>query len=167
MERALFISGPLPTKAYPVITNANCFFLPFPFKFILNKYMWTVLSSFNSVLSYTEQWRIQGGGGAPLFVDQTVARRAQKDFQTDFSPPPPISGSGWSFPHLIWRSGSATAEACALYVSQLDSRLSNTWINSNTRKQFFRMLNYNRSKRSPDIHRDNPGRRIGWGIGRT
>ena len=56
MERALFISGPLPTKAYPVITNANCFFLPFPFKFILNKYMWTVLSSFNSVLSYTEQW---------------------------------------------------------------------------------------------------------------
>ena len=48
--------------------------------------MWTVLSSFNSVLSYTEQWRIQGGG-APLFVDQTVARRAQKDFQTDFSPP--------------------------------------------------------------------------------
>ena len=49
--------------------------------------MWTVLSSFNSVLSYTEQWRIQGGGGAPLFVDQTVARRAQKDFQTDFSPP--------------------------------------------------------------------------------
>ena len=50
--------------------------------------MWTVLSSFNSVLSYTEQWRIQGRGrgGAPLFVDQTVARRAQKDFQTDFSP---------------------------------------------------------------------------------
>ena len=93
MERALFISGPLPTKAYPVITNANCFFLPFPFKFILNKYMWTVLSSFNSVLSYTEQWRIQGrgpgggGGGAPLFVDQTVARRAEKDFQTDFPPP--------------------------------------------------------------------------------
>ena len=93
MERALFISGPLPTKAYPVITNANCFFLPFPFKFILNKYMWTVLSSFNSVLSYTEQWRIQGrgpggggGGGAPLFVDQTVARRAEKDFQTDFPP---------------------------------------------------------------------------------
>ena len=33
--------------------------------------MWTVLSSFTSVLSYTEQWRIQGrgpgggGGGAP------------------------------------------------------------------------------------------------------
>ena len=60
--------------------------------------MWTVLSSFNSVLSYTEQWRIQGrgpgggggGGGAPLFVDQTVARRAQKDFQADFPPPPPL-----------------------------------------------------------------------------
>ena len=31
-----------------------------------------------------------GGAGAPLFVDQTVARRAEKDFQTDF-PPPPIS----------------------------------------------------------------------------
>ena len=26
------------------------------------------------------------GGGAPLFVDQTVARRAEKDFQTDFPP---------------------------------------------------------------------------------
>ena len=24
--------------------------------------------------------------GAPLFVDQTVARRAEKDFQTDFPP---------------------------------------------------------------------------------
>ena len=72
MERALFISGPLP----------NCFFLPFPFEFILNKYMWTVLSYFNSVLSYTEQWRTQGRGpgGAPLFVDQTEARRAEKDF---------------------------------------------------------------------------------------
>ena len=36
------------------------------------------------------------GAGAPLFVDQTVARRAGKDFQTDFPPPPPppISGSG-------------------------------------------------------------------------
>ena len=55
--------------------------------------MWTVLSSFNSVLSYTEQWLIQGrgpgGGAALLFVDQTVARRAQKDFQPDFSPAPP------------------------------------------------------------------------------
>ena len=33
-----------------------------------------------------------GGGagasaGAPLFVDQTVARRAEKDFQTNFPPP--------------------------------------------------------------------------------
>ena len=96
MERALFISGPLPTKAYPVITNANCFFLPFPFKFILNKYMWTVLSSFNSVLSYTEQWRIQGrgpggwGGGRSLICRPNGGPKGRKGF-SDRLPPPPIS----------------------------------------------------------------------------
>ena len=92
MERALFISGPLPTKAYPVITNANCFFLPFPFKFILNKYMWTVLSSFNSVLSYTEQWRIQGrgpggwGGGRSLICRPNGGPKGRKGF-SDRLPP--------------------------------------------------------------------------------
>ena len=72
--------------------------------------MWTVLSSFTSVLSYTEQWRIQGrgpgGGGAPTIVDQTVARRAEKDFQPDFSPPPPSYLRFWMIvpsPYLkVW-----------------------------------------------------------------
>ena len=76
--------------------------------------MWTVLSSSNSVLSYTEQWRIQGRGpgGRPLFLDQTEAWRPEKSF---FETAPPFL--------KVW---SATAEACALYASQLDSRLSNT-----------------------------------------
>ena len=97
MERALFISGPLPTKAYPVITNANCFFLPFPFKFILNKYMWTVLSSFNSVLSYTEQWRIQGrgpggwGGGRSLICRPNGGPKGRKGFLDRLPHPPPLS----------------------------------------------------------------------------
>ena len=98
MERALFISGPLPTKAYPVITNANCFFLPFPFKFILNKYMWTVLSSFNSVLSYTEQWRIQGRGpggggggtGRSLICRPNGGPKGPKGFSDRLLPPPPL-----------------------------------------------------------------------------
>ena len=41
------------------------------------------------------QWRIQGRGlGPPLFLDQTEARRAKKQYFGDQSPPPPlISGS--------------------------------------------------------------------------
>ena len=60
------------------------------------------------------QWRIQGrgpGGAAPLlFLDQTEAQRAGKNFFGDELPL--ISGSKWPAPPpppppLIWRSGSA------------------------------------------------------------
>ena len=46
----------------------------------------------------TEQWRIQGRA-PPLFVDQTEAQRAEKQF---FETAPPHT-------HLIWRSGFANA----------------------------------------------------------
>ena len=39
----------------------------------------------------TEQWRIQGRGRPPLFVDQTEARRAETTIFWDPPPPPPLS----------------------------------------------------------------------------
>ena len=47
------------------------------------------------------QWRIQGRGpGTPLFLVETEARGADKQFFWD-PPPPPISGSGWPCPTLL------------------------------------------------------------------
>ena len=51
---------------------------------------------------FTGQWQIQGRGpGSPpsLLLDQTVARRAEKNFILD-RPIPLISGSGWPGPLL-------------------------------------------------------------------
>ena len=48
------------------------------------------------------------GGPAPLFLDQTEARRVEKNF-FETAPVPLISGSGWLFPPppppFVWRSG--------------------------------------------------------------
>ena len=45
----------------------------------------------------------RGGRPPPLSLDQTKARKAEKKFFGDPSPPPP--------PLFIWRSGSSTANA--------------------------------------------------------
>ena len=47
----------------------------------------------------TEQWRIQGRGRPPLFVDQTEAQRAEKQFfETAPPPPPPTLSEGLDSP---------------------------------------------------------------------
>ena len=66
-------------------------------------------------ISLAEQWRIQGPGGrlrAPLFLDQTKARRAEKGFLDDFPTPPPIL-----------RSGSRTAEILFFLSVQSENEL--------------------------------------------
>ena len=40
-------------------------------------------------------------GGHPLFLDQTEARRAEKNFIWDRPPPSLISGSGWPSLHPL------------------------------------------------------------------
>ena len=51
----------------------------------------------------------EGGPGAPLFLDETKARRAEKNFFLRSAPSPLISEFGRPPPPpFIWRSGSAT-----------------------------------------------------------
>ena len=62
--------------------------------------MWTVLSSFTSVLSYTEQWRIQGrgpgggGGGRALMGRPNGGPKGRKGFLARLPPPLPLLSQG-------------------------------------------------------------------------
>ena len=51
-----------------------------------------------------------GAPALPLVLDETEARRAEKNFFWDRAPPPSPS------PHLIWRSGSATEQFTILVL---------------------------------------------------
>ena len=55
-----------------------------------------------SLVYNNPQWRIQGrdpgGPGHPLFLDQTEARRAEKDFFETRTPPPPYLRVGMTAP---------------------------------------------------------------------
>ena len=67
------------------------------------------------------QWRIQGR--APLLLDQTETRKAEKCFlDPPPHPAPLISGSEWPGPSLFWRSGPATVSYISL--QNLANRLS-------------------------------------------
>ena len=55
------------------------------------------------------------GLGLSLFLDQTAARRAKKNFLVT-APPPPIKGSGWLGAPLISRSRSSTVKEATFQV---------------------------------------------------
>ena len=73
-------------------TMAESFLLLIPLSYL----MWC------TVHNWTSEWRIQGrgpGGLDPLlFLDQTEAQRAEKNF---FGDPPLIKGSGWLRPPYL------------------------------------------------------------------
>ena len=86
-------------------------------------YMWTESLSGMDFVSMQKlcgimQWWVQGAC-PPLFLDQTEAGRAEKNFFKT-ALPPLISGSGWLPRPLIWRSGSASAVCTQPY----------TWVNT-------------------------------------
>ena len=63
----------------------------------------------------------EGGPGAPLFLDETKARRAEKNFFFEISPLPPYLRV-WKtapLPLLIWRSESATGPIASFSILSL------------------------------------------------
>ena len=91
-------------------TMAESFLLLIPLSYL----MWC------TVHNWTSEWRIQGrgpGGLDPLlFLDQTEAQRAEKNF---FGDPPPLSKVLDDCPPLISRSGCGIASIPYLHKELL------------------------------------------------
>ena len=77
------------------------------------------------------QWRIQGGGGLPpLFLDQTEAQRAEKNFFAYRTPPPYLRF--WISELIFWRRMALLSKIASELNFKWNRTYNNHWHSNQT-----------------------------------